>query len=408
MRILVAADQWFPDHHGGLARVATETSELLAGRGHDVTAIAPISSVDRSREREADVRVLRGIRRGWLPQTFSDPRETAKLARELGGPFDVLVGHNSTTATGLLRAFPDVPLVTVFHASIPLEVEFLHERAGLGRDRAGAYLVKRALERCERLSLKGAARILVLSEFTRSLLRRRDVEAAERAVLVPGAVDTSVFRPGDRRVARDRLGIPAGEVLVLTVRRLVHRMGLEELVEASTLLSDVNGLRVVIAGQGPLREDLESRVRAAQLTGRVELIGRISDEDLVNWYRAADLFVVPTVAYEGFGLVTAEALACGTPVVGTPVGATPELLAPLDPRLIARSSDPEAIADAVRMGLALVGPELSRRSREFALERFSWAMAIECWERQILEAANHAGLRGASKVSSNPGTPPVP
>ena len=387
MRILVAADQWFPDHRGGLARVATDTSEWLASRGHEVTAIVPATRRGRPAEPSGRVRVVRGIRRGWLPQTWTDPREVERIARHLGGQFDVLVGHNSTTATGLLRGRPDVPLVTVFHASVPLEVEFLHTRVSLGQERARAYVVKPALVRYERLSLVGAARILVLSEFTRSLLSKRDGAAAERAILVPGAVDTDIFRPDDREEARRRLGIPADEVLILTVRRLVHRMGLEELVDATAHLTDVDRLRVAIVGQGPLRSDLEERVRSARLEGRIELIGRASDDELVDWYRAADLFVVPTVAYEGFGLVTAEALACGTPVVGTPVGATPELLMPLDPRLVALSADPEALAEALRLGLRLAGPDLSRRCRDFALDRFSWGNAIESWEREIIAAA---------------------
>jgi glycosyltransferase involved in cell wall biosynthesis len=79
----------------------------------------------------------------------------------------------------------------------------------------------------------------------------------------------------------------------------------------------------------------------------VRFVGRISDSDLVNFYRTADLVVMPSQALEGFGLATAEALACGTPVVGTPIGATPELLAGIDPALVAADATPEAIAAAV-------------------------------------------------------------
>ena len=93
------------------------------------------------------------------------------------------------------------------------------------------------------------------------------------------------------------------------------------------------------------------------------MVGRVSDEELQEWHRAADLFVLPTVAYEGFGLVTAEALASGTPVVGTPVGATPELLVPLDARLVSRGTDAPALAEAMRTGLALATPELRERCR---------------------------------------------
>ncbi len=79
----------------------------------------------------------------------------------------------------------------------------------------------------------------------------------------------------------------------------------------------------------------------------MRLVGRISDADLVNSYRTADLVVMPSQALEGFGLTTAEALACRTPVVGTPIGATPELLAGIDPALVAADATPAGIAAAV-------------------------------------------------------------
>jgi glycosyltransferase involved in cell wall biosynthesis len=209
-----------------------------------------------------------------------------------------------------------------------------------------------------------------------------------RTSRVPGAVDTDVFRPDGREAARARLDVADRELLVLTVRRLVPRMGLEELIEAAALL-DVPGLRVAIGGSGPMAAALDARRLAAGHPGRIELLGRIPNEDLADWYRAADLVVVPTVAYEGFGLVTAEALACGTPVVGTPVGATPELLRPIDERLVANGSAPDDLAAALRLVLDLATDELRGRCRSVALERFSWPNAIVAWEAE-LESAREA------------------
>jgi glycosyltransferase involved in cell wall biosynthesis len=119
----------------------------------------------------------------------------------------------------------------------------------------------------------------------------------------------------------------------------------------------------------------------------VRLVGRVSDEELRDWHRAADLFVLPTVAYEGFGMVTAEALASGTPVVGTPIGATPELLTPLDPRLVTAGTEPAQLADAVRSGLAASTPAFRARCREYAESRFGWDAAVVEWERALAEAA---------------------
>ncbi len=88
-----------------------------------------------------------------------------------------------------------------------------------------------------------------------------------------------------------------------------------------------------------LRPEVEAEVARLGLGDAVTLTGRIDDNALVRHYQAADLFALPTQAYEGFGMVTLEALACGTPVVGTPVGATPEIpVAPLDPALVSRDA----------------------------------------------------------------------
>ena len=109
----------------------------------------------------------------------------------------------------------------------------------------------------------------------------------------------------------------------------------------------------------------------------------MSDGELALWHRAADVFVLPTVAYEGFGLVTAEALASGTPVVGTRVGATPELL---DADLLARGTDSTALAEAIRYGLGVATPAFRARCREYAESRLAWKTVLPEWERVLQEA----------------------
>jgi glycosyltransferase involved in cell wall biosynthesis/peptidoglycan/xylan/chitin deacetylase (PgdA/CDA1 family) len=388
MRILVATDQWFPDVRGGVARLATESARRLAERGHDVTALVPAGG---SAALEAPgLRVVPALRRGRLPQTFSDPAETARAARRLGGRFDVLLAHNSTTAAGLISAGLAAPLVTFFHASAVLELQFLRTRIGLGRERLTGYALQPQLARLERRSFDRATRILILSEYTRSLLAHRDPAAAARATRVPAGVDTSLFSPGDRAASRSRLGLRDDEIAVFTARRLVPRMGIEELIDAAALLDDVPGLRVSIAGSGPLSSTLADRIAATRVSERVRLLGRIPDGELVDRLRAADLFVLPTVAYEGLGMATIEALATGTPVVGTRVGATPEVLGPLDERLLADEATPAALASAVRRGLDLLSPGLRERCRELAVESYSWDTAIPLWEAE-LEHASQSG-----------------
>jgi glycosyltransferase involved in cell wall biosynthesis len=127
------------------------------------------------------------------------------------------------------------------------------------------------------------------------------------------------------------------------------------------------------------------------LDGRVRFVGRVSEGDLLDWYRAADLFVLPTVAYEGFGMVTVEALASGTPVVGTPAGATSELLEPLDPRLVADGSDPESLASAIGDALLFTNEDFQARCRDYALARFDWERVTRMWEEELADVVLNGG-----------------
>ncbi|HRR39717.1 MAG TPA: glycosyltransferase, partial [Syntrophales bacterium] len=121
------------------------------------------------------------------------------------------------------------------------------------------------------------------------------------------------FHPsGDRRDIRRRLGIPENRAVILTVRNLVPRMGLENLITAmKDVVKALPDVLLIIGGSGPLREKLLRLACELQLSDSIRFTGFIRDEELPDYYRAADIFVLPTIELEGFGLVTLEALACG-------------------------------------------------------------------------------------------------
>src|SRR6266550_9328116 len=117
VKILVATDQWFPDYRGGVARLATETSDRLVAAGHEVTVIAPKSSTLPRVEESARRRLLRVIPRNAFPRTVLDAPATWNAARRLSDRFDAVIGHNPSASVGAAMAHPEVPLVHVFHAS---------------------------------------------------------------------------------------------------------------------------------------------------------------------------------------------------------------------------------------------------------------------------------------------------
>jgi glycosyltransferase involved in cell wall biosynthesis len=388
VRILVATDQWFPDFRGGSARVASETARGLARRGHEVTVLCPHVAGAPVREREGSLTLLRALRRGRLPKTLTDVGEAARHCASLRREgFDVAVAHHSTVSAGVRLARLGAPNVYVFHAPAARELRFRRSRLPLGPARLVTYGLEPPLVLFERVAVRRAERILILSEFSRSLLREDHPSVADEAVRIPGGVNVAHFSPGDGRdAARARLGIPRDLPLLVTVRRLAERMGLEELLRAVGLLDGKGAPTLAVIGSGALEERLRRLAAELGLGQRVRFVGRTGDADLPDWNRAADLFVLPTVAYEGFGMATVEALACGTPVLGTAVGATPEILAPLDARLVAESPEPAALADAIGNALELSGDEFRRRCREYACKRFSLERVVEQWEDALAAA----------------------
>ncbi len=188
------------------------------------------------------------------------------------------------------------------------------------------------LFRLRRSSLGRAHAIIAVSAFTRDfLVMRLGIDAAKILVLSNG-VDLDRFRPGPvDRATIEAFGIADGR-LILGVGRLIERKGFDTLIDAMpAVLARVPDACCAIAGEGPLHAELERRVRAANLSGRVRLLGAVADQGLLALYRSAEIFAMPnrTTAAgdtEGFGLVFLEANACGKPVVAGRAGGAVEAI----------------------------------------------------------------------------------
>jgi glycosyltransferase involved in cell wall biosynthesis len=364
-----------------------------------VTVLAPESAGEPRHTAAGSLELHRVIPRGRLPMTLTDPRAVRRSARALGGSFDVALAHQCTNACGILASGVQAPLALVLHASALRELRFDRSRAGLG-GKARMTALEPVLARLERRAAANAVRVLALSEFTRSLVASDRPAVLGRVLRVSGGVDVEAFRPPeDREGVRARLGVDGGRPLLLTVRRLAPRMGLETLLVATSRLAQPRP-QLAIAGTGRLAPTLERLARDLGIADDVRFLGRLPDSDLAAWYGAADLFVLPTVAYEGFGMVTAEALACGTPVVGTPVGATPELLQPLEPRLVAADEGADALAAAISETLAGFDGELRARCRAYAVEGLSWDVVMQGWEAALEETVAAASPQRLDRAAA--------
>jgi len=350
MRILFLADAVFEDIPGGSRVVAREMACGLTARGHEVTILA-----GRQTPEGPDDCCLGGVRVVRYPGAGSPPafvREGRRACARLWAerPFDVVHTHFAWAAVGPLKAVPaSVPRVRTFHG--PWDEEgWSGERHWEGLvGRVKARLKRRLRYQVEAANLAGSAEVLTLSDCFRRMVTERYGVPARKVRCIPGGTDLGRFRlPGSKQSVRQELRLSPDRTLLLCVRRLTPRMGLDNLIRAlPAVAARRSDVLLLIGGQGPERERLERLTAEMGMANHVRLLGFIPDNLLTAHYQAADLFVLPTRDLEGFGLVTTEALACGVAVVGTPVGATPEILNRLDKRLIASGTDPQSLAQVI-------------------------------------------------------------
>lgn len=360
---------WFPEQPGGLNRMFYNLARALPSVGVGVRGLVAA---------DAHAGPVRAFASRTAP--LAGRLRAARGAASRTPRVDVVASHFALYTAPMLAALRDRPLVVHFHG--PWAAEGVAEGAG-----GLAHAVKRAVERTV---YRRADRFIVLSEAFRDVLANDYGVDPGRIRLVPGGVEADRFDTGlSPAQARTRLGWPADRPVVLAVRRLARRMGLEDLVEAADRArQSVPDVLVMIAGRGALEPELRAQIAARRLHDHVRLLGFVSDDDLPLAYRAADLSVVPTVALEGFGLIAAESLAAGTPALVTPVGGLPEVVRDLSPALVLPATGAQAVAEGITGALRGETPLPSaRRCAAFARSRYDWPVIARATRAVYREVA---------------------
>ncbi|TAL19449.1 glycosyltransferase family 1 protein [Patescibacteria group bacterium] len=404
MRLLIVTQLFYPDTIGGSERVVYEHARALGGRGHEVTVV-----VQRARLELPEAEMIDGVRvfrygsvnfRRWfgasLTDLFAGRRTLARLLNE--EIFDAAILHHPFPAWAYFRARGRkiIPTLYFFHASVYRELVYERGRGrpisrsvlGVLAERLFAPLLLARVRWVERKVLRNSSRIAVLSDFSRRIISETFRAPENLIIKIPGGVDLETYRPHPNpRALRMRLNLPTDRAVILSVRRLVPRVGLEELLAAAEeLLRRAPSLQLVVGGSGPERNRLVALARRLGISRSVTFLGTVAPRDLPDYYAAADLFVMPSVAFEGFGLATLEALAASTPVVGTPVGAIPEILNQLDRELVAVDATPAALAAAIQNFLdrpPVEREELRRRARELAESEYPWSRSVDLLENEL-------------------------
>lgn len=251
-------------------------------------------------------------------------------------------------------------------------VETYHGREGWRRGGLrGSFLPDRLVARC-------VDRVIAVSEAAAAFLVRGKGYPAAKVVVVPNGRDLSRFTPGrDREAARKELGVDRHTPLAGVVGRLEPQKGHAWLLQAwPDVLRHLPDARLVVIGDGALRQPLESRARAAGVAGSVLFTGFRTD--VPRLLDAVDVVVLPSL-YEGMPLTAIEAAAMARPVVATAVDGTPEVVRDGETGLLVPPADAPALARA--LAALLRDPDGARRlgaaARARALARFDLARQVE-------------------------------
>jgi phosphatidylinositol alpha-1,6-mannosyltransferase len=229
----------------------------------------------------------------------------------------------------------------------------------------------------ERRVVEGADRVVVGSEFARRQLATELRCRTDHVAVVPYGIDER-FAPGPRRsdlVERYGLG---GATVVLFFGGLKPRKNLPLLLEVfARVVATAPAARLVVAGGGPLRAELERRARERGLGRRVVFTGYVPEAEKVDHFNLADVFVFPS-ALEGFGLAIGEAMSCGLPVVGSDRGSIPEILVDGEGGFLVDPAAPERFADRLSTLLANPGRRamFGRANRARIDARFRWDRCV--------------------------------
>ena len=346
-------------------RVLTE-ARGVARLGHDVRLAAP-----------ADSRIFReapafGVRAVALPigrKRLAGARALrAFLAAER---FDVLNTHSSTDswlaalACATLGGAP--PIVRTRHISAPVP-----------RNAATRWLYGRA-----------TARIVTTGERLREQVIQETRVPPGRVVSIPTGIDLARFRPADRGAARAAVGLPADAAIVGIVATLRSWKGHRYLLQAFAAMAR-EGLLLAIVGGGPQREALEALARELGVAARVRFCG--DQADVAPWMQSLDVFCLPSYANEGVPQALMQAMACGLPVVTTPVGSIPEIVADGDTGVLVPPEDAKALRAAIERVLDDAGlrRRLGGRARDAAVQRFDERLMVERMVGVFRDAARPA------------------
>ena len=367
-----------------------ELSGLLAKRGFEVIALLPHHKGAAKREIMGRVKIIRfpyfftrfeklcyeggmipNMKKHWYARflmpllVMSEIIYAFRIAKK--EKIDAIHAHwivPQGFVAAVIRKFTGIPYIVTAHAGdvFPLKNRFLK------------WFGKTALRSCFYCTVNSNA------------TKQAVVEVANipNVDVIPMGVDLKAFSPSKKSSSiRKRLGINGP--FILTVGRMAEKKGFKYLIAAMPkILKRLPKAKLVLIGDGPDKEMLERLANELNLGSNVVFAGKVTHKELERWYPTADVFVLPSIVTsegdtEGLGVVFLEAIASGTPIIGSNVGGIPDIIKHNKTGLLAPQNDTDALADAIIKVLtdSTLNRKLRKNAIDFVKERFTWDLVAD-------------------------------
>ncbi|MBL8473230.1 MAG: glycosyltransferase family 4 protein [Rhodocyclaceae bacterium] len=348
---------------GGQEIRILEEMRGMQERGHQVRLVCPAEAhiYRRAQERGLTVTAL-PIARKRLPGML------ALRAWLKAQAVDVINTHSSTDSWLAALACASMP-------GAPAIVRTRHISAPIRDNRASRWLYGRA-----------TSHVVTTGEKLRETLIHENGLSEDHVTSVPTGIDTERFAPGDGAAARRALGLDPDCRWIGIVATLRSWKGHLYLLDALAALAR-SDVRLLIVGEGPMRENIEAHVAKLGLAKQVLLAGEQRNPE--HWMRACDVFCLPSYANEGVPQALMQAMLCGLPVISTPVGAIAEIVADGATGVLVEPRNAAALAAAIARLLDddRLARSMGAAARAAGEGRFSFGLMIDRMEAIFRAAA---------------------
>lgn len=372
MNYLFLADAIFPDSMGGSHRYLYELVTRLANN-NNVYVIVPNICNKNVIEKQGNLTIFRyTLSKNKIKKFFEYQNKPIKIIKKYLNniKIDVVNSHWALVSYKVYKYFSkkNAKLVHYMHGPIYEEYSIEMQQNNIVKN-----IFINKVKKIEIKNLNIVEKVFVASNYMKSKAINCFGVLENKITIIPCGCDYEKFDLKKKKSTNDIFNI-------LTIRRIKKRMGLDLLIDAILLLKDKYNVQLSIGGKGDYLDEIKHKVDSLKINN-VNFLGFIPEKALVSYYQKADLFVIPSLDLEGFGMVTLEALSCGTPVVGTPVGGNIEILSKLDKELIAEEVSAKSLADAISRFI-----DSNKKDpdyyRKFVIDNFSWTKVVNMFEKE--------------------------